>query len=203
MFFTIYGHGGHLGRVTRTIWTNFLSPILRSLHMKFEFNWHSGFRGEDVWKCWRTDDGRTTEGRLSPWYTNSSPRSLQLRWAKNHKGWAYARELHSVVWINSLPPAFFVACWFFSKLTFFEKLFQEYHLSVKQIGSRSGPMFCQALSGSKFFAKVMSRWHLSRQRVKQAAKFVMSAPNLRWVFRGKEFLFSSFLPVWVGAKLQL
>ena len=30
--------------------------------MKFEFNWPSGFRGEDVWKCWRTDDGRT-DGR--------------------------------------------------------------------------------------------------------------------------------------------
>ena len=47
----------------------FFSPILRSLHMKFEFNWPSGFRGEDVWKCWRTtddrrqttDDGRTTD----------------------------------------------------------------------------------------------------------------------------------------------
>ena len=35
----------------------FCSPILKSLHMKFEFNWPSGFRGEDVWKCWRTDDG--------------------------------------------------------------------------------------------------------------------------------------------------
>ena len=30
--------------------------------MKFEFNWPSGFRGEDVWKCWRTDDGRTDDG---------------------------------------------------------------------------------------------------------------------------------------------
>ena len=32
--------------------------------MKFEFNWPSGFRGEDVWKCWRTD-GRTTDGRTT------------------------------------------------------------------------------------------------------------------------------------------
>ena len=60
MVFTIilYGHGGHLGHATRTIWTNFRSPILRSIHMKFEFNWPSGFRG-DVWKCWRTDAGVT------------------------------------------------------------------------------------------------------------------------------------------------
>ena len=78
MVFTIYGHGGHLGHVTRTIWTNFRSPILRSLHMKFEFIWPSGFRGEDVWKCWRT-----TDGRRSHLYTNSSPQSLRLRWAKN------------------------------------------------------------------------------------------------------------------------
>ena len=29
------------------------------------------------------------------------------------------------------------------KITFFENFFQEYHLSVKQIGSRSGVMFCR------------------------------------------------------------
>ena len=32
----------------------------------------------------------------------------------------------------------------FFKINFFEKFFQEYHLSVKQIGSRSGPTFCRA-----------------------------------------------------------
>ena len=70
--------------MTRNIWTNFCSPILRSLHMKFEFNWPNGFRGEDVWKCWRTTDDRrrTDNGRRSHLYTNSSPRSLPLRWAK-------------------------------------------------------------------------------------------------------------------------
>ena len=47
-FFSIYGHGGHLGYVTKTIGTNFCSHVLRSLHMKFEFNWPSGFGGEDV-----------------------------------------------------------------------------------------------------------------------------------------------------------
>ena len=46
--FTIYERGGHLGHVTSTICTNFRSRVLRSLHMKFEFNWLSGFRGEDV-----------------------------------------------------------------------------------------------------------------------------------------------------------
>ena len=46
--FTIYGHGGHLGHVTLTIYTNFCSPFPRRLHKKFGFDWPSGFRGEDV-----------------------------------------------------------------------------------------------------------------------------------------------------------
>ena len=50
--FTIYGHGGHLGPVTCTIYTNFDSPFIRMLHMKFEFEWPSCFR-EDV-QCSRT-----------------------------------------------------------------------------------------------------------------------------------------------------
>ena len=29
----LYGHGGHLGHVTRTVWTNFPSPIPWRLHM--------------------------------------------------------------------------------------------------------------------------------------------------------------------------
>ena len=33
---------------------------------------------------------------------------------------------------------------FFFKISFFEKFFQEYHLSVKQFGSRSGPPKCWA-----------------------------------------------------------
>ena len=44
----IYGHGGHLGHVTWTIYINFLSPLPRRLHIKFDFDWQSGFRGEDV-----------------------------------------------------------------------------------------------------------------------------------------------------------
>ena len=50
--FTIYGHGGHLGRVTGTIWANCRSHILQRLHMKFGFNRHSGFSGKELWKCW-------------------------------------------------------------------------------------------------------------------------------------------------------
>ena len=46
--FTIYGHGGHLGHVTWTIYTNFRSPFPRRLHIKFGFDWPSGFSGEDV-----------------------------------------------------------------------------------------------------------------------------------------------------------
>ena len=42
----IYSHGGHLGHVTLTNYINFLSPFPRMLHMKFGFDWPSGFRGE-------------------------------------------------------------------------------------------------------------------------------------------------------------
>ena len=46
--FTIYGHGGHLGKRTMTILAIFHSPAPRRLHMKFEQHWPRGFRGEVV-----------------------------------------------------------------------------------------------------------------------------------------------------------
>ena len=66
--FTIYGRGGHLGHVTQTPLTNFRSPIPLWLHMKFGFDWPSGFGEEDLWKWWTLDDDeqrrRTDDG---PW----------------------------------------------------------------------------------------------------------------------------------------
>ena len=47
-FFTINGHGGHLGHVTQTIYINLLSPFPRRLHIKFQLDWPCGFREEDV-----------------------------------------------------------------------------------------------------------------------------------------------------------
>ena len=41
--FAIYGHGGHLGYVTRTVWTIFRFPSRRRLHMEFGFNRPSGY----------------------------------------------------------------------------------------------------------------------------------------------------------------
>ena len=52
---TIYGRGGHLSHVTWTIYTSFGSPFPRRLHIKFGFDWKSGFR-EDLLKM---VDGRT------------------------------------------------------------------------------------------------------------------------------------------------
>ena len=40
----IYSHGGHLGHVIMTIYANFHSLFLRMLHIKFGFDWPSGFR---------------------------------------------------------------------------------------------------------------------------------------------------------------
>ena len=45
--FTIYGRGGHLGQVTHMPQTYFRSPDPWRLHMKFGFDWPSGFE-EDL-----------------------------------------------------------------------------------------------------------------------------------------------------------
>ena len=39
------------GQRTGTILAIFRYPTLRRLHMKFEQNWLSRFRGEVIWKC--------------------------------------------------------------------------------------------------------------------------------------------------------
>ena len=62
--FTIYGYGNHPGQWTVTILAIFCSPYLTRLHIKFEQNWLSGFRGEVIGKFSRTDawtDGRWTK----------------------------------------------------------------------------------------------------------------------------------------------
>ena len=41
--FTIYGHGGHLGHVTRIMLTNFHFLVPESLHTKFSSEWPSSF----------------------------------------------------------------------------------------------------------------------------------------------------------------
>ena len=41
--FIIYGHGGHLGQVTSIMSSNFHFLVPESLHIKFGFDWLSGF----------------------------------------------------------------------------------------------------------------------------------------------------------------
>ena len=50
--FTIYGCGDHLGHVTQTSQTNFRFPEPWRLHMKFGFDWPSGFGEEYLCKWW-------------------------------------------------------------------------------------------------------------------------------------------------------
>ena len=52
--FAIYSHGSHLGHVTMTIYIIFYYPFTTILHIKFGFDWPSGFRAVDVcilWSC--------------------------------------------------------------------------------------------------------------------------------------------------------
>ena len=46
--FTIYGRSGHLGHVTQMPRTKFRSPYTRRHHIKFGFDWQSGFGEEDL-----------------------------------------------------------------------------------------------------------------------------------------------------------
>ena len=41
--FTIYGHGGHLGHVTRIMLINFHFLVPESFHTKFSSEWPSSF----------------------------------------------------------------------------------------------------------------------------------------------------------------
>ena len=41
--FTIYGHGGHLGHVTRIMLTNFHFLVSESFYTKFSSEWPSSF----------------------------------------------------------------------------------------------------------------------------------------------------------------
>ena len=80
--------------------------------------------------------------------THCSANSSWTSWNKSNQTFAPWEIFHSIL----LSADFF-------KINFFEKFFLEYHLNVKQFGSRSGPTLCRAWSGSKLFAKVISSRH--------------------------------------------
>ena len=47
-FLTIYGHGGHLGYVTRIMLTDFHFLVPESFHTKFPLEWPSSFLENQV-----------------------------------------------------------------------------------------------------------------------------------------------------------
>ena len=85
-FFTIFGNGGHLSQVTRTVGINFCFPIPCRLHMKFGFNRPSGFWGDDVSMDDRQmTDRRTTEAYLSYKLTNEPLAQVSSKWCTYKK----------------------------------------------------------------------------------------------------------------------
>ena len=82
----------------------------------------------------------------------------------------------------------FIACWVilhaflssavFFKITFFKKFFQEYQQNVKQFGSRSGRTNRRAWSGSKLFAKVISRWDWQARSYRILSKLLQLKPTM-------------------------
>ena len=49
----------------------------------------------------------------------------------------------------------------FFKINIFKNVFQLYHQTVKQFGSRPGPTLCRSWSGPKLFARIVSMWQKS------------------------------------------
>ena len=81
--FVIYGHDGHLGHVTKTVWRNFRSPQPTEPPYTIWLQLVQWLLRRRCLKRWQTDDVRQM-----PTYTISSPMSLRLRWAKkgSYKG---------------------------------------------------------------------------------------------------------------------
>ena len=85
--FTIYGHGGHLGHVNQSLWTNVCSPNQWRLHMYNLVSIGPVISEEIICKCWRR---RQCQCRHR-WPTTTAdhclsyklPRSLWLWRAKN------------------------------------------------------------------------------------------------------------------------
>ena len=61
--FAIYSHGGHLGHVTWTIYSNFRSAVLRMLHMTFGYDWPNVFKEEESLKTLDVD-GRSPDANI-------------------------------------------------------------------------------------------------------------------------------------------
>ena len=81
MVFAIYSHGGHLGHVTLTIYTNFHSLFLRMIHIKFGFDWPSGFREEMFEYYGHThvySPGAGADNPLGPKYFHNHKSSVHL-----------------------------------------------------------------------------------------------------------------------------
>ena len=76
-------------------------------------------------------------------FKNTVPSECQTVWIQTRRD-----ILSGLVWIQTV-------CIFGYHQKFLSRIL--YHQSVKQFGSRPGPTFCQAWSGSKLFAKDISK----------------------------------------------
>ena len=98
--------------MTWTIYINFRSPFPRRLHIKFGFDWQSGFRGEDV-KTLLTTTTTTTDAGVRVYYKLTLWAS-RLRWAKKKTAYSAKTEDHIKLklYFNSRHPQhWFLAQW--------------------------------------------------------------------------------------------
>ena len=87
----------------------YLQSIPGRLHMKFDFNPPSDFRGEDVWKCWQTTDYRWRQQNYSYYKLTSEPKAgVSLKstaWPFFHtKAEVTEFEPRVIIWTNLVGP---------------------------------------------------------------------------------------------------
>ena len=100
----------------------------------------------------------------------------------------------------------FEYCFYFSFTIFHCAIFYssdagffQYHQGVKQLGSRSGPTLCRALSGTKLFAKAISR----QQKSPLAGKELNTKQLVDTTFWLKLISYcSNFFSIWLKCWLQ-
>ena len=103
-------------------------------------------------------------GTVDEWWTWVQLSLGSAHWTRTLQSklhWTISREYVTLMVLTHCMlgnfSCIFVICWFFFKINFLKKSFQEYHQFGPWSDAHANLRHCPAWSGSKLFAKVMSR----------------------------------------------